>query len=238
MSPVPDHTKAMEKNLAYYDEIAGDYDNILDQDDSNHPVREKVATLFHHYVRAGRILDFGGGTGKDLPWMIEKGYRIIFCEPSPGMLEKAKARAINLPNKEKILFLNAPHTDFSNWASTLPFDDKVDGILANFAVLNTIPDLQLLFRHLSLVIRPGGHAVLLVLKAGLRTRWKTNRKATVLSLMGGSTVSGTVNFQQQQQTFYLHTISSIQKTSAPWFHFTSRIPVEKNDFVLIHLVRK
>jgi SAM-dependent methyltransferase len=229
-------TGIIDQNLTYYDGIADAYDAILDKDVLNQVARKKVAEFFCRLIPSGQVLDFGGGTGKDLPWLLEKGYRIIFCEPSTKMREKAIALSSKYENH--ILFLSDTTADFRTWRYQLPFQGQVSGGLANFAVLNCIPALPVLFENLSLVIRPGGHLVLLVLQAGFRKRFKTNREAALISLFTGETVTGSVHFQQQQQTIYLHTITRIKKDAAPWFRFGSHTDIKENNFVLIHLVRK
>ena len=172
----------IKQNISFYDEIAEQYDEILEQDQNNIFVREKVAVVFSKLLPSGLVLDFGGGTGKDLGWLTEKGYPVIFCEPSVKMREKAILFSKkNLPGSD-ITFLDNAAADFVSWPFNLPFSQKVDGTLANFAVINSIPDIKLLFKNLSLVIKQGGHLLMLVLKSDLKKRWKSNRLATLRSI--------------------------------------------------------
>jgi SAM-dependent methyltransferase len=228
----------IEQNVSYYDEIAAQYDELLDRDSLNGHIRQKVASLFAALVPAGLVLDFGGGTGKDLGWLIENGYRIIFCEPSVNMREKAIAQAQkNLPPRS-VRFLENNVANFTTWEAELPFSEKVNAVLANFAVINSIPDIQLLFSNLSLVIQPGGHVFMLALKAGLTARWRFNRLATLLSFVTQNTVRGNIRFKRQQQQVYLHPVKKIRKAAAAGFRFVSSETFNENDFVLIHLTRK
>ncbi|HWY36712.1 MAG TPA: hypothetical protein VNX68_18855, partial [Nitrosopumilaceae archaeon] len=83
------------QNISYYDEIAGNYDAILNNDGANKIIREMVAGRFSSLVKGGYVLDFGGGTGRDLAWLIQNNYQIIFCEPSVAMRKIAINRIKN-----------------------------------------------------------------------------------------------------------------------------------------------
>src|SRR5688572_7680617 len=164
----------IEQNISYYDEIAGQYDAILVKDTSNRITREQVAEKFCEIISSGWVLDFGGGTGKDLEWLTEKGYRVIFCEPSAKMREKAMTFSRDILHRNDIVFLEDATTDFTKWHENIPFSQKTDVILANFAVINSIPGINLLFQNLSLIIKPGGHLLMLVLRSNFKKRWTTN----------------------------------------------------------------
>lgn len=233
----PAQLSIVNQNLTYYNEIAEQYDEILNRNHSNEIIREKVASIFSELVFAGLVLDFGGGTGKDTEWLAKKGYRVIFCEPSIKMREKAVqlSEAMRLND---IIFLGDDASDFSTWAVKLPFLEKVDAVLANFAVINNIPDIKLLFKNLSLVTKTGGHLLMLVLKADLKIRWRFNRQATFLSLFGGTTVTGYTAFNGKKQKVQLHTVKKIKKSAAAYFHFSNSWSFKETDFILLHLTRK
>ena len=61
-----------QQNISYYNEIAADYDAILQKDVNNTAVRLKLAAKFTTLVKSGRVLDFGGGTGQDLGWLLQQ----------------------------------------------------------------------------------------------------------------------------------------------------------------------
>jgi len=220
------------QNVSYYDEIAVQYDEILDRDSSNEITREKVKAAFCRLVPSGLVLDFGGGTGKDLEWLTKNGYQVIFCEPSVNMRE----RAISLHNNNVVILENNA-SDFVTWVTDGPFSEKVDAILANFAVINSIPDLKVLFKNISLVIKPGGHLLMLVLKNTFKKRWRLNRMATVHSLFTGLTVVADIEFNQHRQRVYLYTTGRIKKDALPYFHFQSYL-FKEHGFILMHFIRK
>src|SRR5262245_11546423 len=118
----------IQQNFSYYDKIAFQSANILNANNSNSLTRTKVKPVFCKLVASGIVLDFGGGTGRDLEWLTGNGYKIIFCEPSVNMRERAIA--LNYKNVE---VLENKASDFTMWETSSPFVEKVDAILANFA---------------------------------------------------------------------------------------------------------
>ncbi len=228
----------MQQNILYYDKIASQYDHILDQDKENAVTRNTVAGLFLRKVPGGTVLDFGAGTGKDLAWLSKNNYQVIVCEPSTAMREIAMRF-----NKEKlqdrdILFLDEAKTDFRGWQETLPFESKADAVLCNFAVINCIPALSILFKSLAMVTRPGAQLFALVLNSSFKKRWRSNRRGTIASLFSGATVQITVEFGHRQQTVYLHTLEKIIKASGSHFDLHHITALKENEFSLIHLIRK
>lgn len=237
-SSLENNQAIIKQNISFYNEIAKQYDDILEQDKDNIFVRQKVSVVFSSIMKSGLVLDFGGGTGKDIDWLVKKGYSVIFCEPSVNMRKKAILFSKkNLPGSD-IIFLNNTESDFINWPVSIPFSKKVDGVLANFAVINNIPDIKLLFKNLSLVINQGGHLLMLVLKPSLRKSWQSNRLATLRSIFTDETVTTTIKFDRQDQKVFFYTVKKIKKTASPYFHFQSNCLLNEDSFELIHLTRK
>ena len=227
-----------EQTISYYDEIADNYDNILEQRDSNKIIRQKVAAKFQDIVKGGLILDFGGGTGLDLDWLLDKGYRVIFCEPSAGMREKAIKHIRNGLPSPSIIFLDDGKVDFTGWQAELPFFHKVDSILANFAVINNIAEIKLLFKALALVMKPGAHLIALILNDGFRKSVKLRWIGNLRSLIFGTPFSFYIQHKGNRQSVFIYTIKEIQKASREEFHFCSQELMPQSEFSLIHLVRK
>lgn len=236
----------MQQNIAYYNEIADQYDATLDKDKSNEIVRQQVAAVFGSLVPSGVVLDFGGGTGKDLEWLTRKGYEVVFCEPSGKMREKAGARVkewfvgtrTTATPATAVSFLDDFGSNFMSWQIRLPFSQKADAVLGNFAVINNITEIELLFKNLSLVTRQGSHLLFLVLKSNFKTRWRSNRKAALLSLVKDNTVTIDTKFNQQLQKVHLYTTGKIRKAASIYFNFHSSSLIKSADFILIHLTRK
>jgi SAM-dependent methyltransferase len=225
------------QNIAYYNDIAGNYEEILQKDTTNEIVRKKVASSFMDLVQGSLVLDFGGGTGMDLEWLLQQGYAVIFCEPSSGMRALAIERAHSGTVAHKIIFLADDKTNFRNWTENSPFSDKVDAILANFAVLNCIPDLDLVFEKLALAIKPGGVMQALLLETSLVKRLRSNPATLIKSLFSGKTQNYLVEYNGQRQKVYVHSIRSIKKAARPHFKIISTQSVGGFGFSLIHLNR-
>jgi ubiquinone/menaquinone biosynthesis C-methylase UbiE len=218
------------KNIAYYDEIAGDYDALMDNAHSNAIVRKKVSDKFLSKIAPGsRVLDFGGGTGADLGWLTDH-YPVIFCEPSTGMKEQAILRQRGKPAHGRVDFLSATMTDFTAWPDHPPFTPQVDAILANFAVINCIRDIDRLFRSLAAVLRPGGQLIALLLRPKMRHELR--------SFAGLKTETLDIAYKDRRQTVYIHSAKAIRAAAAPQFYFSSRESLHGSVFSLIHLIRK
>jgi SAM-dependent methyltransferase len=233
-----DTSAIIDQNIAFYDGIANDYDRMMELEKFNRPVREKVAEKFRAVVPGGRVLDFGGGTGQDLTWLSDNGYKIVFCEPAAGMMDQAVRLAGSSLSDREIFFLEGMRADFRTWNDQLPFSYKVDALLSNFAAINCIPDLRTLFASWSLVLRQGGQVVLLMLEgqpAGNLYRRVTRR---VLSFFSGNAVHMSLGYKNYRQTVYVHSEGSVRKAASDWFEFCPSKSLPGSGFTLIHLVRK
>ncbi|MCF6131632.1 class I SAM-dependent methyltransferase [Flavobacterium wongokense] len=219
-----EHTN--QKNISYYDKIAAAYDTILKHEVKNDLVRKKVAQQFISQVKEGLVLDFGGGTGEDLKWLSANNYSVIFCEPSSGMRGIAMEK---FPNSG-ITFLKEEQTDFTKWNQTLPFQQKVSGVIANFAVLNCIVDIELLFENMALVMAPKADLFFLVLDYGLKKRIQMLFEAKPMKLK--------IEYQGEDQQVYLHSVTAIRKASKANFEFICCERLREHGFSLIHLKRK
>jgi len=226
-----------KQNISYYNEIAPDYDSILENDAANKTIREKVADRFAELVKKGSVLDFGGGTGKDLYWMKQQHYQVIFCEPSAAMRHIAIERSRKNLDGINISFLDGGETDFRNWPGKWPFEQKVDAVIANFAVVNCIPDIDLLFKNLALITKPGSIVLALILDNSLRKRLRSNLKGTLLSFLSDQPITYSIEYHERQQSVYLHSNKAIKKAVSENFTFESSMPIAAG-FSLIHLTRK
>ncbi len=219
-----------EKNISFYNEIANEYDAIMEKERSNEIVRREVAGKFPDTVTPGRVLDFGGGTGSDLGWLTDHYYHVIFCEPSTRMKQLAIRRHNRKILPGHVEFLSGAAVDFTDWNRNLPFYPPADAILANFAVINCIEDIDLLFRNLSLVLRPGGNLIALVLRPKILHLLR--------SFVGLAPDTLEVRYKQHEQKVFVHTTRAIRKASRDQFHFSGRQSLPGSVFLLIHLTRR
>src|SRR5690606_41359693 len=100
----------------YYDVIATDYDRLIRADARNTVVRQSVQAYFSRKVDRPVVMDFGGGTGLDLPWLLPISRKIYFCEPSPKMRGVAKERFCYHPIPDIMIFTHHPASPTIDWA--------------------------------------------------------------------------------------------------------------------------
>jgi len=217
------------QNISYYNQISGAYDAILDKDNSNQTVRGRVADRFRKAVPKGAVLDFGGGTGRDLEWLTAHGYHVSFCEPSAGMRGQAISQQKG-SSRNTVRFMSGKETDFTLWQKYPPFPYRVDGILANFAVINCIPDIDLLFDNLARTLNPGGHLIALV----LRPTWKQQ----LWSGISRRPVVMKVRYNDYIQRVYVHSRGALLRAAARHFDLSCFESVDGSVFSLLDLTRK
>src|SRR5277367_4884220 len=225
------------QNISYYDKIASNYVFILGKDANNNIIRQIVAARFVGLVKGDHILDFGGGTGLDLAWLIQEKYRITFCELSEIMCQLAKERVTNQFPDVHVEFLENDKMDFRNWTYEQPFNFQMDAVLANFAVLNCIPDISCLFQKLALPLKPGGVLLALILDNSLLNRFRLNLKGTLKSLVFGFPTKFHVEFNGNRQIVYVHSTKSIRKAAAGYFQCVEIERFQNYGYRLIHLIR-
>ena len=227
-----------DTNILYYDAIAADYDRILNDDEKNVHIRDEVARKFATTVHGGNVLDFGGGTGRDLEWLLSHHYHVLFCEPSGAMRQIAiERRKTEFPGSE-VFFFEDEQADYRKWNDSFPFEDGVDAVLANFAVFNCIQDIDELFDKLALVLKKGGQVIALMLDNHLMKRLRTNTRGTIQSLFSGKPVNLFVDYKNRQQEVYIHSNRAIRNASKSKFELKDDHRLNGYGFRLIHLVRK
>lgn len=221
---------------SFYDRIAQEYNRQLDTA-RDERVRRYVADIFTRTVFGESVLDFGGGTGLDTPWLTKHYNRVYFLEPSSQMRNVAMKGSPQTSGKN-ILFIE-DNLDFNRWSSDhLPFQEKVDGILANFAVVNCIADISLLFEKISLVSKPGGYFLCTVLNVRRFPILKNYPFRTFIKALLGRTPEISNNYKGFGHLTYLHSIRSLKNFSKEYFHWIQYIPIKNSPFALVVLKKK
>jgi ubiquinone/menaquinone biosynthesis C-methylase UbiE len=133
-----------QNNRAYYDEFSKRYE---DQRGDNAPggYHDLLDTLESEYVRkfgAGKdVLEVGCGTGLVLERIASFAKSARGIDLSPGMLEKARARGLDVSEAS---------------ATALPFPDESFDVTCSFKVLAHVPDIEKALSEMARVTRPGG----------------------------------------------------------------------------------
>ncbi len=205
--------------------------------DLDKAVRQKVSEIFSSNVQNATVVDFGGGTGLDLKWLAENNKKVFFCEPSKAMREIAIS-TFKKAAQGHVVFLQENATDFREWQTNPPFVEKADALLANFAVLNCIPNIELFFHNVALHIMDGGNVFALILTKNFRRRLFSNFKSSLQSLIFKQPLSINLQYQNHQQTVYIYSIKEIIKASKNNFILYSSESTASSEFTLIHLIRK
>jgi ubiquinone/menaquinone biosynthesis C-methylase UbiE len=104
--------------------------------------------------REDTILDAGSGTGRYIPWLLERGAKVVAVDHSPRSLERARER-LSAGTLDRVSFVEAD-------VRALPLEDaSVDRVLCS-EVLSVLPAAEnrgLAVQDLFRVLRPGGVCV-------------------------------------------------------------------------------
>ena len=184
------------RNILYYDAIAADYDKIMSEDDRNLYIRSVVSRKFLSVVHGGYVLDFGGGTGQDLGLAHSAPISYCILRTIPGNAGDRDEKTRNKNSLNLLSFFSKMNgLTSSNWKDFFPFGQQMDAVLANFAVLNCIPDLDSLFDKLTLALKSGGHVLALVLDDHLLMRLRSNTREAIGSLFSGNPVKLHIDYK-------------------------------------------
>jgi ubiquinone/menaquinone biosynthesis C-methylase UbiE len=140
-----DASGSEESNRKYYDAFSKGYeDNRGDNDPGGyHDLLDELEADFVHRYGAGHdILEVGCGTGLVLERISQFARTAKGVDLSPGMLEKAKARQLDVQEGS---------------ATKLPFPDSSFDVTCSFKVLAHVPDIEQALAEMARVTRPGGH---------------------------------------------------------------------------------
>lgn len=129
---------------AYYDDFAGGYERHRGPSDPGgyHALVDDLEVEFASRWAAGRdVLEVGCGTGLVLERLARVARSAKGIDLSPGMLEKARARGLDVREGS---------------ATELPFEDASFDVACSFKVLAHVPDIGKALAEMARVVRPGG----------------------------------------------------------------------------------
>jgi len=218
----------------FYDRIAKEYDTKLSVA-KDQMVRDEIMREFLSNVSDGNILDFGGGTGLDLPWLIEHKFQVVFCEPSENMRAIAKK---NYGSSGGVTFLSNTDSDFGSWKKNL-VETKFDAVLANFGVVNYIENLPLLFETFAKQTNLDGQLFLSLLNLSNKSLFKKMPKRFLLSLVSSSSIKVGRQFEGVRHESILYKPNLVVNAAKPYFDLVNKKRLgHSSDFVLLHFKKK
>ena len=130
-------------NRAYYDEFARHYDDRRARG-YHKLIDDQAAALVRRVGEGKTLLEVGCGTGLILERVVEFAQRADGVDVSPGMVEHARRRGLNVRVAD---------------ATALPYDDAVFDVAFSFKVLAHVSKLEEALAEMLRVVRPGGHIV-------------------------------------------------------------------------------
>ncbi len=134
----------LDATRAYYDEFSKSYERHRrpnDADGYHALVDDLEVELCERYGRGKDVLECGCGTGLILERLSQFAGRAVGIDLSPGMLELARARGLEVHEGS---------------VTELPFDDASFDVTCSFKVLAHVPDIGQGLREMARVTRPGG----------------------------------------------------------------------------------
>jgi len=134
-------------NRDYYDSFSQRYEQHRGSNDPGgyHELLDELESEFVKRFGAGRdILEVGCGTGLILSRISSFAQSAKGVDLSPGMLEKARQRGLDVVEAS---------------ATSLPFADASFDVTCSFKVLAHVPDIAKALSEMARVTRPGGHVI-------------------------------------------------------------------------------
>ncbi len=184
-----------------FDAEVVDYDERFSHTRLGHLLRRAVHRHLDGFVQAGdRVLELGCGTGEDALWLAGLGARVIATDASRGMLRIAAAKTEAAGLAERISFSELDLRRIQDARYEGP-DRGFDAVLANFGVLNCLPERRAVAERLAEWLRPGGRAAMVLMspvcpweiawhlaRGRVRTATRRLRPNAVARLASGATV--------------------------------------------------
>jgi SAM-dependent methyltransferase len=160
-------------NAAFHNDLAAKYDSHLAIGEYNLLAREAfVALVTRHVAPRSTLLDFGCGTGIDACQYAQNGYRVQAYDNSPGMIAQLEQRCKTEIASRDIVAWSEGYPSFLARFPQLPAPSAA---VADFAVLNSIPNLETLFDTLRRHLSPPGWVIVSLLNPLHWQKLKTPR---------------------------------------------------------------
>ena len=133
----------MRDNKSYYDTFSETYDAPRDHGYHRY-LDEAEVSVVEPWVTEREVLEVGCGTGLILERLATMAKRAVGVDLSPGMLEHARARGLDVHEGS---------------ATELPFEDETFDAAVSFKVLAHVEDISRAMGEMGRVVRPGGRVM-------------------------------------------------------------------------------
>lgn len=130
-------------NRSYYDAFSQRYDDRRSVG-YHRLIDDQAAELVRRVGEGKRVLEVGCGTGLILERVQQFASQAQGVDLSPGMLDKARARGLDVQEAD---------------ATKLPFEDATFDVAYSFKVLAHVPAFDDAVAEMARVVKPGGHLV-------------------------------------------------------------------------------
>ena len=216
----------MRPAVAAFDAIAPNFDQRFGAWSSVAAQRRAVReALLREFPKSGHILELGGGTGEDAAFLAEAGYEVFLTDPSPAMVELAKAKLSPFGARAEV----ATGEDLEDFAARhLSAGGRLfDGAFSNFAPLNCVVDLGPVACGLAQLLRPGAPAMLVVFgtfcPGEMLTEVLRKRPGQVMRRWKRGLISA--RLAKREFAIVYHRRAELMRAFAPWFVLEKRLGI-------------
>ena len=151
-----------------FDGLAASYDRTFSDSVLGKLLRGRVWRQLDAAFQAGhRVLDLGCGTGEDAVHLAARGVHVVATDSSPEMTARTREKVVEASLSDLVKV----HTLPVEAVGAVLENERFDGILSNFGVLNCVGDLRSLAEQLGSLVRPQGRAFLCVMGPVVPWEW-------------------------------------------------------------------
>lgn len=196
-----------------FDSVAADFDRRFENDITRR-IRDKIYSLIKTLVSPpSSILDINCGTGIDAIALAKGGYAVDGIDVSLGMIQEAERKSAET-SALRISFTAGSFHQFSE-----RIHGSFDLAFSNFGGLNCTDDLAVVAEELSLVLKPGGYFMAVVMPPF--SLWEFTSYALRGQLQNSlrriKKKTPATGFDRNGFTVFYHSPQTMIETFAPWF---------------------
>lgn len=168
----------------FYGEAAEEYDAVMADNRLDVKIRQDFQHLVIGEISSDQlIVDFGGGTGTDARYYAENGYSVHVHDASSSMLAVARRKLRALADAGQVSFSGGNGPDCTNMPEIPGHDSRPVSVVANFAVLNLLPDPARDLRELGRLVSPGGCFIGSILNPWRKRHWRPHNWVRLAPLL-------------------------------------------------------